>query len=53
MSAPHRCRECLHRPGPRSTAPMTVDGQPKKAPCSCNCHSAAEGAAQAAGRSDT
>lgn len=31
MSAPHRCHDCQHRPGPRvATA--------KKAPCGCVCH---------------
>ena len=47
MSAPHRCAQCRHRPGPRSTAPVAKaeakgprphGPQAKKAPCGCACH---------------
>lgn len=49
MSKKHRCKDCEHRPGPRSTANMakankgpqggTHDIQAKKSSCGCNCHS--------------
>jgi len=46
MSAPHRCRRCQHRPGPRRVTATCKKrsghtlGEPKfhKKSCTCSCH---------------
>jgi len=38
ISGKPKCHECRHKGGPRSTANLNKDGQPKKKPCTCNCH---------------